>query len=121
MLCPETPPTPASLYIYRYIGIVRQIEAESCLCRMAARAVPHRHFAAVPSDAKRGESSDPAAILEAREQDIREKIVHLGSTKLARNRLVECYRREGVNHQRNCKQEVAEYLGKLKTFSGFQG
>ena len=58
--------------------------------------------------------SAPYALVEAREVRAREQMVAVERAKLLRERVVACYRTEGVNHLENCKREVAAYLASIK-------
>lgn len=50
--------------------------------------------------------NDPIAVIEAYEQGVRETWVALGGTRLLREQIRQCYRKEGVNHMKNCKELV---------------
>lgn len=52
-------------------------------------------------------------LLDAHEQYNRERMIALEETKILREKLRWCYRREGVNHLENCKDEVQAYLKRI--------
>ena len=58
---------------------------------------------------QRGRAADPVAYLQAVEQRARERQVAYETVKLLRQRVIQCYRREGVNHYENCRQEATDY------------
>ena len=58
---------------------------------------------------QRGRAKDPVKFLQSIEQRARERQVAYETVKILRTRVIECYRREGVNHYENCKQPVEEY------------
>jgi len=43
------------------------------------------------------------------EQRARERQIAIETVKILRQRVAECYRREGVNHYENCKEPVQDY------------
>lgn len=47
--------------------------------------------------------------LQAVEQRARERQVAVETVKILRQRVIECYRYEGVNHYENCKVQVQDY------------
>lgn len=53
---------------------------------------------------------DPVGFLLEREQRSREKAVAIEKAKLARQEVIHCYRKEGVNHYDNCKDVAQKYL-----------
>ncbi|KAJ7547078.1 hypothetical protein O6H91_08G068000 [Diphasiastrum complanatum] len=53
---------------------------------------------------------DPVAMLEMREHLVREKWVRIEMAKILREKVQDCYRREGVNHYQNCRKLVHKYL-----------
>ena len=53
--------------------------------------------------------ADPVAFVRQREHETREAMIDIEKAKLIRERLRECYRREGVNHFENCKELVEKY------------
>ncbi|MCO5578773.1 hypothetical protein L7F22_032619 [Adiantum nelumboides] len=57
---------------------------------------------------------DPVAFLEMREFVVREKWIAIERAKILRERVRQCYRREGVNHLQNCRTHVRQYLESLK-------
>lgn len=54
-----------------------------------------------------GRAKDPVKYLLATEQRARERQVAYETVRLLREDVIECYRKEGVNHYENCR-EVAE-------------
>lgn len=54
--------------------------------------------------------ADPVARLEQREWLVREKLVKMETAKIIRSRLKACYQQEGVNHYKNCREIVKQYL-----------
>ncbi|ORZ39655.1 hypothetical protein BCR44DRAFT_1412053 [Catenaria anguillulae PL171] len=58
--------------------------------------------------------NDPIAVLEARDQHLRQEWVEVMKTKIIREKLVRCYKREGVNHVDNCTHLVEAYVDRLK-------
>jgi hypothetical protein len=54
------------------------------------------------------------AIIEARQQIARERIVHGAEMKLLQERLRTCYHESGVNHYEDCKELAALYVNQLK-------
>uniref|UniRef100_A0A7S0WIM7 NADH-ubiquinone oxidoreductase 12 kDa subunit n=2 Tax=Ostreococcus mediterraneus TaxID=1486918 RepID=A0A7S0WIM7_9CHLO len=58
--------------------------------------------------------ADPLALIEARETNAREQMVRVERAKILRDRVIECYRIEGVNHLENCKATVGKYLESIK-------
>ncbi len=47
--------------------------------------------------------------LQAAEQRARERQVAYETVRLLRRRVIECYRKEGVNHYENCTEPVNDY------------
>ncbi|KAI9221302.1 hypothetical protein BC828DRAFT_381369 [Blastocladiella britannica] len=58
--------------------------------------------------------NDPVAVLEARDQHLRAEWVEVLKTRIIREKLVRCYKREGVNHVDNCKHLVTAYVDRVK-------
>mmetsp|Transcript_41332 Transcript_41332/g.58168 ORF Transcript_41332/g.58168 Transcript_41332/m.58168 type:complete len:109 (-) Transcript_41332:246-572(-) len=58
---------------------------------------------------ERGRAKDPIKFLQATEQRARERQVAYETVRLLRRDVIECYRREGVNHYDNCKEPVQKY------------
>lgn len=52
---------------------------------------------------------DPLKYIQATEQRARERQVAVEIVKLLRRRVIECYRKEGVNHYENCKNVAQDY------------
>lgn len=71
----------------------------SCLCDL-------KSFLRVES--QRGRAKDPVAFLQSVEQRARERQVAYETVKLLRQRVINCYRKEGVNHYENCKKEAQD-------------
>lgn len=65
-------------------------------------------------DRARPRRSDPVALIDARELSAREQMVAVERAKLLRERVVACYRTEGVNHLEKCKGHVKAYLASVK-------
>jgi NADH dehydrogenase (ubiquinone) 1 beta subcomplex subunit 10 len=76
----------------------------------------HREYPRVPGLAE-VDRSDPAALIEARHQEARDKWVAIMGTRLLREQLRECYMREGVNHLKNCRELAQEYVHRVKDAS----
>ena len=77
------------------------------------RECQHREFPRVPGKAE-VDRNDPAALIEARHQEARDKWVAIMGTRLLREQLRECYLREGVNHLKNCRELAEEYVRRVK-------
>ena len=60
------------------------------------------------------DKSDPVAFFEAKAQRVRERHVALEQTKILREQVIACYRKEGVNHYENCKDVVTQYLARIQ-------
>jgi len=58
--------------------------------------------------------ADPIAALEQREYIVREKVLGVAKARSLRERVKECYSREGVNHYQNCQEVVQQYLESIK-------
>lgn len=58
---------------------------------------------------QRGRAKDPVAYLQSVEQRARERQVSYETVKLLRQRVIDCYRREGVNFHETCRKEASEY------------
>mmetsp|Transcript_31666 Transcript_31666/g.75585 ORF Transcript_31666/g.75585 Transcript_31666/m.75585 type:complete len:112 (-) Transcript_31666:126-461(-) len=56
-----------------------------------------------------GRAKDPVKYLQSLEQRARERQVAIETVRLLRRDVIECYRREGVNHYENCKEPVEKY------------
>jgi NADH dehydrogenase (ubiquinone) 1 beta subcomplex subunit 10 len=52
--------------------------------------------------------------LRANEQRARERQVAYETVKLLRQRVIECYRKEGVNHYENCIDVATDYYNVVK-------
>ncbi len=57
-----------------------------------------------------GRAKDPAGFIRAGEQRAREMQVEIETIKLLRQDVIHCYRKEGVNHYANCKDQVDAYV-----------
>lgn len=58
---------------------------------------------------ERGRVKDPVGYLQATEQRARERQVAYETVKILRQRLIECYRKEGVNHYEDCRGVAKDY------------
>lgn len=58
---------------------------------------------------QRGRAKDPVKFLLANEQRARERQVAYETVKLLRKDVIECYRKEGVNHYENCRAQCERY------------
>jgi hypothetical protein len=56
-----------------------------------------------------GRAKNPVKYLQSIEQRARERQVAYETVRLLRRDVIECYRREGVNHYENCKAPVERY------------
>ncbi|KAG5192297.1 hypothetical protein JKP88DRAFT_230321 [Tribonema minus] len=54
--------------------------------------------------------SDPVAYSNSQEQAVRESFVAKARVKIARQKVSDCYHKEGVNHYQNCREVVEHYL-----------
>ena len=61
-----------------------------------------------------GPAPDPVGYLRSNEQRARERMVAIQTVKLLRKRVIECYRKEGVNHYENCRDVAQDYLDVIK-------
>ncbi len=61
--------------------------------------------------------ADPVAFIEQREHLVREKFVEIEKAKILRERLQQCYWREGVNHVFKCRSLVKKYMDSLKNLN----
>jgi hypothetical protein len=62
---------------------------------------------------QRGRAKDPVGYLHDVEQRARERQVAYETVKLLRQRVIHCYRKEGVNHYENCRKEAADYYNTI--------
>ncbi|CAM9440100.1 unnamed protein product [Phaeothamnion confervicola] len=60
------------------------------------------------------DTSDPTAWGQSQEQLMREKVIAIERVKLLRQRVIDCYRREGVNHYQNCKDVAQKYAATIR-------
>ena len=58
---------------------------------------------------QRGRAKDPVGYLQAVEQRARERQVAYETVKILRQRVIDCYRKEGVNHYENCRKVAQDY------------
>jgi hypothetical protein len=58
---------------------------------------------------QRGRAQDPVAYLHDVEQRARERQVAYETVKLLRQKVIHCYRTEGVNHYENCRDVAQAY------------
>lgn len=63
--------------------------------------------------------ADPVALMRKRDAVAREKVIAVEKAKLLKEKLRQCYIKEGVNHFQNCKQWADLYLESIKGI-GFQ-
>ena len=56
-----------------------------------------------------GRAKNPVKYLQSIEQRARERQVAYETVRLLRRDVIECYRKEGVNHYENCKVPVERY------------
>lgn len=60
-----------------------------------------------------GRAKDPVKYLLAAEQRARERQVAYETVRLLREDVIECYRREGVNHYDNCQDVAQRYYDQV--------
>ena len=60
------------------------------------------------------QKADPVAFFAAKDQRVRERNIALEQTKILREQVIACYRKEGVNHYENCKDVVTQYLARIQ-------
>mmetsp|Transcript_15602 Transcript_15602/g.29433 ORF Transcript_15602/g.29433 Transcript_15602/m.29433 type:complete len:109 (-) Transcript_15602:168-494(-) len=58
---------------------------------------------------ERGRAQDPVGFLLSAEQRARERQVAYETVRLLRTDVIDCYRKEGVNHYENCKEVTEKY------------
>lgn len=63
--------------------------------------------------------ADPVALMRKRDAVMREKLVEVERAKLLKEKLRQCYIKEGVNHFQRCKEWADLYLDSIKNV-GFQ-
>jgi len=61
-----------------------------------------------------GRAKDPVKFLQAAEQRARERQVAVETIKIMRRDVIECYRREGVNHFENCREVATKYYNVIR-------
>ncbi|XP_024385643.2 NADH dehydrogenase [ubiquinone] 1 beta subcomplex subunit 10-B [Physcomitrium patens] len=54
--------------------------------------------------------ADPVAFFEQREFVVREKLIQVEKAKILREKLRQCYWKEGVNHYQKCRPLVQKYM-----------
>ena len=59
--------------------------------------------------AQNGRAHDPVKFLQAAEQRARERQVAYETVRILRKDVIECYRKEGVNHYDKCKDVCEKY------------
>ena len=59
---------------------------------------------------------DPAAFYQAKRQWARDKAINSEKVKIYRERMRDCYQREEVNFQDNCKKEINDYWQAFQLF-----
>mmetsp|Transcript_51 Transcript_51/g.86 ORF Transcript_51/g.86 Transcript_51/m.86 type:complete len:109 (-) Transcript_51:101-427(-) len=59
--------------------------------------------------AEYGRTADPVGYLNAVEQRARERHVAIETVRILRDRVIACYRKEGVNYHENCRKVGQEY------------
>ncbi|XP_046856314.1 NADH dehydrogenase [ubiquinone] 1 beta subcomplex subunit 10-like [Xenia sp. Carnegie-2017] len=59
---------------------------------------------------------DPAAFYQAKRQWARDKAINAEKVKIYRERMRDCYQREEVNFQDNCKKEINDYWQAFQLF-----
>eukprot|EP01082_Thalassiosira_pseudonana_P005700 g5418.t1 g5418 contig2:506168-506705(-) len=69
---------------------------------------PYQHEDHGASDGL-GRAKNPVKYLQSIEQRARERQVAYETVRLLRRDVIECYRKEGVNHYENCKKPVETY------------
>jgi hypothetical protein len=63
---------------------------------------------------KLGRAKDPVKFLLATEQRARERQVAYETVRLLREDVIECYRKEGVNHYENCHEVALKFHDVIK-------
>ena len=58
---------------------------------------------------QRGRAQDPVGFILSTEQRARERQVAYETVRLLRKDVIDCYRKEGVNHYENCKEVTQNY------------
>ncbi|GMH37345.1 hypothetical protein BSKO_05218 [Bryopsis sp. KO-2023] len=58
--------------------------------------------------------ADKEAMIEMREYVVRRKAIDMEKAKILKERVRECYLREGVNHLQNCKELADRYMKSIK-------
>jgi NADH-ubiquinone oxidoreductase subunit 10 len=58
---------------------------------------------------QRGRAEDPVGYIHGAEQRARERQVAYETVRLLRQKVIHCYRLEGVNHYENCYDVAKEY------------
>jgi hypothetical protein len=82
-----------------------------CFCTWQCRSIATRisyRLILIFCLSQRGRAKDPVAFLQSVEQRARERQVAYETVKLLRQRVIHCYRKEGVNHYEKCKKEAQD-------------
>ncbi|CAO0789387.1 hypothetical protein V8B55DRAFT_1500087 [Mucor lusitanicus] len=74
----------------------------------------HKQFERVPT-LDQVDPNDRKAIYAARNQKIRDDWVKAMEARIIKEKLDECYRTEGVNHYKSCRDLADMYLATIKT------
>mmetsp|Transcript_18784 Transcript_18784/g.52329 ORF Transcript_18784/g.52329 Transcript_18784/m.52329 type:complete len:92 (-) Transcript_18784:213-488(-) len=77
-------------------------------------------FGPAPADYKGSKQADPVGYFRQREHEVREEYVKQAQAKILRERLKACYRKEEVNHMKNCKEIAAQYLDTVKAIGVYR-
>uniref|UniRef100_A0A7S0ZL42 Uncharacterized protein n=1 Tax=Timspurckia oligopyrenoides TaxID=708627 RepID=A0A7S0ZL42_9RHOD len=73
----------------------------------------HKVYEPVP-DLYKGDTDDLWALIQARDQRIREKHVMAAEIRMLSQRISRCYMYAGVNHYEDCAHLTTEYMRLLK-------
>ena len=60
--------------------------------------------------------SDFVALSRAREQAVRDRAIDQQETRILRERLIECVRREDVNYPQRCREHAKAYMKAYKKY-----
>jgi len=74
----------------------------------AAKLKPYPHEEHGGKDGL-GRAKDPVRYLQSIEQRARERQIAIETVRILRKDVIECYRKEGVNHYDNCKDVCERY------------
>lgn len=58
--------------------------------------------------------ADPVALMRKRDSVMREKLIQVEKAKLLKEKVRQCYIKEGVNHHQECKEWAELYLASIK-------